>query len=216
MTTCEFRGAKNWGHIPHYWTADPLSYLSPVLKPPELACWSNISYTLCTIIWFHIISCTFILLSCPTISNPVQAKYFIYLPTNMSDVPERCEILNNNITRSWLSHQCLVKLSAHQIWASGQKFLKLPVSGQQCFAAVSIYCHILLHGTKNPPPTLAMEFLNSRNAPRTHSGMQQCNLRTLEPINHSQMSRNWVRISRTVAKYIYRTQFSTLRPKWQI
>ena len=169
MTTCEFRGAKNWGHIPHYWTADPLSYLSPVLKPPELACWSNISYTLCTIIWFHIISCTFILLSCPTISNSVEAKYFIYLPTNMSDVPERCEILNNNITRSWLSHQCLVKLSAHQIWASGQKFLKLPVSGQQCFAAIVIYCCM---GLRTPHPQLQWSSL----IPEMHLGLiLECN-----------------------------------------
>ena len=43
--------------------------------------------------------------------------------------------------------------------------------------------------------------------------MQQCNLCTLEPTNHSQMSCNRVHISRTVAKYIYRTQFPTYQAK---
>ena len=58
-----------------------------------------------------------------------------------------CEILNNNLAESWLSHQSLVKLSGPGLERSGQKFLGPAsplVTGTQCFVILSI-THISAH-----------------------------------------------------------------------
>ena len=56
--------------------------------------------------------------------NHPLSKYFrACRQTHLTPVINICEILNNNLAESWLSHQSLVKLSGPGLERSGQKFL---------------------------------------------------------------------------------------------
>ena len=56
--------------------------------------------------------------------NHPLSKYFrACRQTHLTPVINICEIRNNNLAESWLSHQSLVKLSGPGLERSGQKFL---------------------------------------------------------------------------------------------
>ena len=109
--------------------------------------------------------------------NHPLSKYFrACRQTHLTPVINICEILNNNLAESWLSHQSLVKLSGPGLERSGQKFLGPAsplVTGTQCFVILSI-THISAHTFCNTSNLHYSRSLTRWNATETH--IRECSI----------------------------------------